>query len=299
MRLRKELQDAISQHLPVVALESTVIAHGLPQPVNLETACRLEATVRTHGAFPATIAVLDGEVRVGLTDQELEWLASGDGIGKLSIRDLPVAIARGLNGATTVAATIAIAERAGIHVLSTGGIGGVHRGRAFDISADLPSLARTSMVVVCSGPKSMLNIEATREWLETYGVTVIGYGSMEFPSFFSPRSACLADIRCDSVAEIARIREARRRIDLEGAILVTVPVPGESEIDGQALESYLSEALVAADQQGITGSRLTPFILSRMNESSEGKTLNANIALLENNARVAAGIAVAIHELED
>lgn len=286
-----EVQSALAANQPIVALESTVIAHGLPRPQNLETALRLEETVKGAGAVPATIAVLAGELSVGLTEDQIRFVAEADNIKKISIRDLPIAIARKWNGATTVAATSWIAQRAGIRVFATGGIGGVHRGTLPDVSADLPTLAATPIVVVCSGAKIVLDLPATREWLETYGVTVVGYGCDEMPAFYSRSSGSPIDARCDSPEEVARLFRTQEALGIERALLVTVPVPEEFEVSAKSLESALNAALAQAERELISGRELTPFLLSRMAQASGGVTLRANIALLENNARVAAGIA--------
>jgi pseudouridylate synthase len=293
-KLSEEVEKALAENLAVVALESTVIAHGLPRPQNLETARRLEQIVRDCGAVPATIAVLKGVVYVGLSADQLEYIARSRDIHKLSRRDLPVVIAKGWDGATTVATTAWVAERAGLKVFATGGIGGVHRGTLPDVSADLPELARSRLVVVCSGAKIVLDLPATREWLETHGITVVGYGADAMPAFYSRRSELLVDVRADSPEEVAQLVAARRALKLEGATLVCVPVPEDAEIPGDSLREVLDEALGEAEKKGIIGRELTPFLLSRMAESSSGATLRANIALLENNVLVAAQIALAL-----
>lgn len=285
---------ALNAKTPIVALESTVTAHGLPRPQNLETAQRLEAIVREGGATPATVAILQGQLRVGLTSEEIHFIAENDNIKKISIRDLPIAVAQKWNGATTVASTSWIAGHAGIKVFATGGIGGVHRGSLPDISGDLPALATTSIVVVCSGAKIVLDLPATREWLETYGITVVGYQCDELPAFYSRTSGLPVDVRVNSPAEIAQIFRAQRELEIERALLVTVPVPEEFEIPATELERILDSALQEAEQQQIGGRELTPFLLSRMAKLSAGATLQTNIALLENNARVAATIAGAL-----
>jgi len=292
-----EVEAALAGGRAVVALESTVIAHGLPRPLNLDMAHRLEQLVRKCGAVPATIAVLDGKLIVGLDDAQIERIADeGREVHKLSRRDLSVAVARGWDGATTVATTMWIANRVGIAVFATGGIGGVHRGTLADVSADLPELARTPMTVVCSGAKSVLDLAASREWLETYGVTVVGYGCSEMPAFYTRRSGLPIDVRADSAHEVAMLARARNELGLEGAILVTVPVPIEVEVAGDVIESALDEALDEAERLKIGGRDVTPFLLARMSERTGGATLAANVALLENNARVAAEIARALME---
>jgi pseudouridine-5'-phosphate glycosidase len=286
-----QVASALATNRAVVALESTVIAHGLPRPQNLETAQRAEQIVSEQGATPATIAVLAGKLCAGLNQQQLEQVANRDDIHKLSTRDLAIAVARNWHGATTVAATMWIAHRAGIRVFATGGIGGVHRGSLPDVSADLPELARTPMIVVCSGAKIVLDLPATREWLETYGVTVVGYGCDELPAFYSRRSALPIDVRCDSPEEVTKLFRTQRELGIESALLVTVPVPAAAEVPPEILNRILGESLRDAEDSHITGRELTPFLLARMSERSEGATLRANIALLENNARVAAQIA--------
>ena len=294
LKISEEVGAALGAGRAVVALESTVISHGLPRPLNLETARRLEQLVREGGAVPATVAVLGGKVRVGLCDEELRRLAGGEGVRKVSVRDLAVAVARGWDGATTVASTAWAAHRAGIQVFATGGIGGVHRGPLPDVSADLPELARTPIAVVCSGAKSVLDLPATREWLETHGVTIVGYGTDEMPAFYERQSGLPADERADTPEEVAEVVRARDALGLSSAVLVTVPVPREFEVDAALMREALAEALREAEGRGVAGRELTPFLLSRMSRGSGGATLRANTALLDNNARVAASVAVAL-----
>ena len=279
---------------PVVALESTVIAHGLPRPVNLETARRLESIVRDVGAQPSTIAIVNGELCAGLTDEQLSSLANDIGVKKISKRDIPIAVARKWTGGTTVSATLWIANRAGIKVFATGGIGGVHRGSLPDVSADLPELARTPMITVCSGAKIVLDLPATREWLETYGVTVIGYQCDELPAFYSRTSGLPVDVRAESPQEVAEIFRTQQELKIVSALLVCVPVPEEFEVPAEKLKTVLDDALAEAERNNIAGRELTPFLLNQMAQRSEGATLRANVALLENNARVAAEIAKAL-----
>src|SRR5215213_1117436 len=290
-QVSEEVRAALEGGRAVVALESTVISHGLPRPQNLETARRLEQAVRERGAVPATVAVIKGRLCVGLDEGQLERLAEGVGVRKVSRRDLAAAVARGEDGATTVAGTLWIASRAGLKVFATGGIGGVHRGPLPDVSADLPELARTPMTVVCSGAKSVLDLPATREWLETNGVCLVGYNCEELPAFYTRRSGLPVDVRCDTPREVARIARARDALGLEGALVVAVPVPEEFEVDADVMEESLSEALSEAERRNVTGRELTPFLLSHLAAHTSGATLRANIALLENNARVAAEIA--------
>lgn len=294
LRISLEVEEALERGRAVVALESTVIAHGLPRPLNLEAALGLEQVVRDEGAVPATIAILGGVLAVGLSSGEIRHVAESEDVKKISRRDLALAVAEKWDGATTVAATMWIAHRAGLRVFATGGIGGVHRGSLPDISADLPELAQTPMLVVCSGAKIVLDLPATREWLETYGVTLLGYGVEEMPAFYSRTSGLRVDARVDSPEQVARIATAQRSLRTEGAILVTVPVPPEAEVPAAALEEALRAALEEAERRGVAGRELTPFLLTGMSEQSDGATLRANLALLENNARVAAQIARAL-----
>ena len=291
LHISPEVESALAAHRPIVALESTVIAHGLPQPQNLETAQRLEEIVRSAGATPATVALIGGSLCVGLDPDQIKLLAAGADIKKISTRDLAIATAGGWNGATTVASTMWIAHRAGIKVFATGGIGGVHRGSLPDVSADLPELARTPMIVVCSGAKIVLDLPATREWLETHSIPVVGYGCDEMPAFYSRSSGLPVDVRCDSPDEVAKIFRTHVELRSQTAVLVTVPVPPEEEVESSLLQKVLEDSLAAAERESISGRELTPFLLARMSEHSRGATLRANIALLENNARVAAQIA--------
>jgi pseudouridine-5'-phosphate glycosidase len=296
LTLDPEVESALSTNKPIVALESTVIAHGLPRPTNLEVARRLEQIVRDAGAVPATIAIRDGKLRAGLNDAEIRLLAEDGEIKKVSIRDLPIAIAQRWNGATTVATTCWIAQRAGIRVFATGGIGGVHHGSLPDISADLPALAATPIIVVCSGAKIVLDLAATREWLETHGITVVGYRCDEMPAFYSQRSGLPVDVSVNDPSEVVNLFHAQEELKLNRALLVTVPVPADFAVPADELKQTLAAALQQAEEQSVSGRELTPFLLSRMAEGSAGVTLKANIALLENNARVAAEIANAFVE---
>lgn len=291
LTFNKEVREALDNGGPVVALESTVIAHGLPYPQNVETALKLEQIVRKNGAVPATIAVFDGEFHAGLNQEQIEFLATEKNIRKISRRDLPVAAARKLNCATTVATTSFIAHAAGIKVFATGGIGGVHRGDGWDVSADLPELAGTPIVIVCSGAKIVLDLPATREWLETHGITVLGWQCGEMPAFYSRKSGLEVDETVETAGEAAEIAVSRDRLGLKSAVLVTVPVPPEFEIAHDELENILARSLRLAGEMKVTGKEITPFLLSEMSKESGGRTLAANIALLENNARVAAEIA--------
>lgn len=286
-----EVFEALDEGRAVVALESTVISHGLPHPENLETAGRMIEAVRENGAVPAVIAMLEGRIRVGLKNSELPLLNDPE-IRKLSVRDLPVAAAKKLDGATTVATTSLAARAAGIQVFATGGIGGVHRGFSADVSADLPVLASTPVTVVCSGAKAVLDLPATREWLETNGVTILGFGCSELPAFYSKGSGLAVDERVNSLKEAAGIIAARNRLGLQKAVIVAVPVPSQDAIDEDTIESWIGEALRDSEKAGINGKDVTPFLLSRLSELSEGRTKAANISLLINNASVAARLAV-------
>lgn len=283
---------------PLVALESTVLTHGLPYPQNLELARSMEATIRSHGAEPRTIAILDGELRAGLNDASLSDLCTRQNLRKVSRRDLPLMVARKLTGGTTVATTMWIAQRFGIEVFATGGIGGVHRGDRTDVSADLQELAQTPVIVVCAGAKAILDLPATLEYLETHGVTVIGYGTDELPAFYSRNSGLPVDIRCDTPEEVAAIWRAKRQLGLPGGLLVTVPVAVEDEVPASEIEPVIEQAVAEAAEQGLRSAAVTPFLLSRIAQLTGEDSLRANLALLNNNAAVAAQIAVALQEFE-
>jgi pseudouridine-5'-phosphate glycosidase len=295
--LTPEVVEALQTRRPIVALESTVITHGLPWPQNLELARRMEATVREGGACPATIAVLKGEVKVGLTDAELEYLAQAKSVMKVSRRDYPVAIARRRDGATTVAGTLIAAHWAGIRVFATGGIGGVHRRQAdtdLDISADLPELARTPVVVVCAGAKAILDLPATLEWLETHGVPVVGYGTDEFPAFYSRDSGLRLEARADTPEQAAGIARAMWDLNFTSSLLICVPVPEAASRPRADMERAINQALQEASAAGVRGKDVTPYLLSRIAALTQGESLAANLALLENNAKVAAKVASAL-----
>jgi len=279
---------------PVVALESTVIAHGLPYPHNVRTALRLEEIISGAGALPATIGVLNGVLMVGLSPEEVEHIARAPAVRKVSRRDLPIVVARREDGATTVATTAWIAHQAGVRVFATGGIGGVHRGHPYDVSADLPELAGTPVIVVCAGAKAILDLPLTLEWLETHGVTVVGYGTDRFPAFYNRDSSLPVDVRADSPEEVAALYRAQRELGLPAGLLVTVPVPAEYELPIDQAEAAIAQALGEADAERVKGKALTPFLLDRISEITGEASLRANLALLENNARIAAGIALAL-----
>ncbi len=294
--IRPDVQAALDSGRAVVALESTVIAHGLPYPRNLEVAREMEAIVRAGGAQPATIGVVGGRPTIGLDDATIERFATAEGVLKLARRDLAVAIATGRDGATTVAGTMALARAAGIEVFATGGIGGVHRGArdSWDISGDLTELSRTPVLVVCAGAKSILDLPATLEMLETLAVPVVGYRTDEFPAFYSTSSGLRVTARADSPAEAAAIWRAHRRFGGGSGMLLVVPPPAESALPPEEIETALTQALAEADRRRIHGAEVTPFLLSALKDRTGGRSLEANVALLRNNARVAAEVAVAL-----
>ncbi|MDF3130192.1 pseudouridine-5'-phosphate glycosidase [Kiritimatiellaeota bacterium B1221] len=281
-----------------VALESTVITHGLPRPVNLEIAQEMQEAVRQGGAEPLMMAILAGEIQVGLSEAQLEDLAARENVRKCSLRDLPIVAQTGEYGGTTVSATLYLALRAGIPVFATGGIGGVHRGEAMDISADLPALAQFPGTVVCAGAKSILDLPRTRERLETDGVTVLGWQCDAFPAFYSRESGMEVDQRVESAAEVASMMQERDRLGLRQSILVAVPCPEKSALPREEMEEAIAAAEREAVSQGIMGKALTPFLLNRLAEATQGRSLAANRALLCNNARVAADIANAFYEID-
>jgi pseudouridine-5'-phosphate glycosidase len=292
LHISQEVRSTIEAGKPVVALESTVIAHGLPYPSNVEVALEVEAIIREEGVTPATVAVLGGMIHVGLSPEEIEHLAKADGILKIGTRDIPAAIASGKDGATTVSATAFIAAKAGIRVFVTGGIGGVHRGaeRTRDISSDLWELANTGVIVVCAGAKAILDLPATLEWLETHQVPVLGYQTGEFPGFYT-RHTGLAVERVDTPEEIARRFRISRELGMRGGMLVAVPIPEEYDLD---LSREIEQAVSEAERAGIKGQELTPWLLSRLNELTGGRSVAANTALLKSNALAGAQIARAV-----
>jgi pseudouridine-5'-phosphate glycosidase len=294
LRMASPVSAGLAADGPVVALESALITHGFAPPANLGIARQMEAVVRQGGALPATIAVLEGQVRVGLSAEELVRLASDRSARKVSLRDLPLVLAQGASGGTTVAATIHLARRAGIRVFATGGIGGVHRGHPEDISADLPALACNPIIVVCAGAKAILDLPRTLEYLETHGVPVVGYGTDEFPAFYSRRSGLKLDARVEGPEEIVQIARARRELDLTPALLVCAPVPEADELPAAEAEAAIAQAVAEAETRGVSGKALTPFLLARLVELTGGRARQANEALLLNNARVAARIACAL-----
>jgi pseudouridylate synthase len=296
LRLSTEVRQAIAARRPVVALESTVIAHGVPRPRNLTLARELEAEVRAVGAVPATVAVVGGAPIVGASLDELERIATDPGVLKLSTRDLPLAIAAGKDGATTVAATMALASRAGISVFATGGIGGVHRGMPFDVSSDLTELGRTRMLVVSAGAKAILDLAATREALETAGVLVLGWRTSELPAFYSPSSGLAVDQRVETFAELGRIWRVQVGLGLQSALLLCVPPPESAALEAAEVATAVDHALSQAERGGIHGKQVTPYLLRAVSEATGGRSLEANLALLRQNARIAAQAAAALSE---
>jgi pseudouridine-5'-phosphate glycosidase len=286
--------EALAAHRPVVALESTVLAHGLPRPRNLQVGIAMEDAVSAGGAVPATVGVVAGVPWVGMERQHVERLATADGVLKLSTRDLAVPVARGTDGATTVAATMWLAVRAGVRIFATGGIGGVHRGEDRDVSADITELGRTPMLVVCAGAKSILDLPATREALETAGVLVVGYGTDELPAFYAARSGIPVDVRVDDAEQAAALWRAHRDFGLPGAMLLCVPPPAEQALPAEEVDAAIAGALDRARREGVRGKEVTPFLLRAVADATGGRSLEANVALLLNNARVAAAVAAAV-----
>lgn len=294
LEIHHEVQEALTNNKPVVALESTIISHGMPYPKNVETALAVEEVVRANGAVPATIAIFNGKCYVGLTNEQLEYFGKAKGVWKVSLRDMPYVISQNLYGATTVAATMRIADMAGIKIFVTGGIGGVHRGAetSMDISADLTEMAQTSVAVVSAGVKSILDIGLTLEYLETKGIPVITYGQDEFPSFYSRKSGFRSPLRLDSIKEIAALLDTKWKLGLTGSVLIANPVPAEQEIATDEMEIHILQALNAAKEKNISGKNVTPFILQYIAEHTKGESLEANIALIKHNAKVGAEVAV-------
>jgi|TARA_B110000438_G_C15752744_1_gene623735 pseudouridine-5'-phosphate glycosidase len=292
--IHPDVENALKNNLPIVALESTIISHGMPYPKNIETALMVEETVRSNNAVPATIAIIKGRLKIGLTKEEIEFLATNDEIKKISRRDLAIAISQKLSGSTTVASTMIIANLAKIAVFATGGIGGVHRGAetSLDISADLDELSRTNVCVVCAGVKSILDIGLTLEYLETKGVPVIGYKTSEMPAFYSTKSGFNVDYRIDAAADIADILKTKWDLSINGGVLVTNPIPVAAELESSVMNDAINQAIIEADNEKITGKKITPYLLSKVNEITKGKSLDANIKLIKNNADLAAKIAV-------
>ena len=295
-----EVQQALADGKPVVALESTIISHGMPYPKNVETAMLVEKTIRENGAVPATIAIIGGRLKAGLSHEEIEYLGkSGRKVAKVSRRDLAAIVARGADGATTVTTTMIIAHMAGIKVFATGGIGGVHRGaqETFDISADLEELANTSVMVICAGAKSILDLGLTLEYLETHGVTVIGYGTSELPAFYTRSSGFGVDYRVDTPAQLAAMFKAQQELGMKGGMLVTNPIPEQYSMDADVINKAIDEAVEEAKEQGIHGKATTPFLLAKIKDITGGDSLAANIQLVYNNAKLAADTACELAKL--
>ena len=292
--IHPDVEKAIKNKEPVVALESTIISHGMPYPKNVETALMVEDTVRSNKAVPATIAIINGRLKVGLTNEEIEFLATNEEVKKVSRRDLPITVAQKLSGSTTVASTMIIASLAKIAVFATGGIGGVHRGaeNTLDISADLEELANTNVCVVCAGAKAILDIGLTLEYLETKGVPVIGYKTSELPAFYSSESGFDVDYKIDSALEIAEILKTKWSLSIDGGVLVTNPIPVAFELESSIMNEAINEAIIDANNENISGKEITPYLLSKVNELTEGKSLDANIKLIQNNANLASKIAL-------
>ena len=292
--IHPDVENAIKNNEPVVALESTIISHGMPYPKNVETALMVEETVRSNKAVPATIAIINGKLKVGLTNDEIEYLATNEEVKKVSRRDLPITVAQKLSGSTTVASTMIIASLAKIAIFATGGIGGVHRGaeNTMDISADLEELANTNVCVVCAGAKAILDLGLTLEYLETKGVPVIGYKTSELPAFYSSESGFDVDYKIDSAQEIAEILKTKWNLSLDGGVLVTNPIPVAFELETGVMNDAINQAIIEADNNKISGKKITPYLLSKVNEITQGKSLEANIKLIQNNADLAAKIAL-------
>ncbi|AUN15848.1 indigoidine synthase A family protein [[Clostridium] sordellii] len=300
LHIHPEVKKALSEGQPVVALESTIISHGMPYPKNVEMAKNVSKIIRDNGAIPATIAIIDGILKVGLTSEEIEFLGTSKNVLKASRRDLPFIISKKLNGATTVATTMILANLAGVKVFATGGIGGVHRGaqETFDISADLQELANTNVAVVCAGAKSILDIGLTLEYLETNGVPVVGFGTEDFPAFYTRKSGFGVDYKVDSSMEVASALKAKWDLDLKGGMVIGNPIPENFEMDYDTINNAIETALKEADENNITGKKVTPFLLDKVKTITAGKSLEANIELVYNNAKVAAQIAKDLSSLK-
>lgn len=294
LTIQPEVLDALNSGKPVVALESTIISHGMPFPKNVETAVAVEQTVKENGAVPATIAIFNGKCHVGLSSEELAYFGEAKNVWKVSLRDMPYVISQNLYGATTVAATMRIAAMAGIKIFVTGGTGGVHRGaeNSMDISADLTEMAQTSVAVVSAGVKSILDIGRTLEYLETLGIPVVTYGQDAFPSFYSSESGFGSPLRLNSAKEIAEMLQTKWKLGLNGSVLIANPVPTAEGINSAEMEAYIQQALKAADEQKIAGKEVTPFLLQYIADHTKGESLETNIALIKNNAKIGAQIAV-------
>ena len=301
LQVHPEVQTAVAAGQPVVALESTIISHGMPYPKNIEMAKNVSKIIRENGAIPATIAIIDGVLKVGLTEEEIEFLGTSKDVVKASRRDLPFIISKKLTGATTVATTMILANLAGVKVFATGGIGGVHRGAetTFDISADLQELANTDVAVICAGAKSILDIGLTLEYLETNGVPVIGFGTDEMPAFYTRRSGFGVDYRVDSSMEVAQALKAKWDLNLKGGMVIGNPIPEQFEMDYDTITNAIESALKEAEEKNIGGKNVTPFLLDKVKTITEGKSLDSNIELVYNNAKVAAQIAKDLSDISN
>lgn len=299
--ISQEVAEALAENKPVVALESTIISHGMPYPQNVETALKVEQVIRDNGAVPATIAIIGGKLKAGLTKAEIEHLGkTGSAVTKVSRRDLPIIVAKGMDGATTVATTMIIASLAGIKVFATGGVGGVHRGAetTMDISADLEELAMTPVMVICAGAKSILDLGLTLEYLETKGVPVIGYGTDELPAFYTRKSGFGVDYQLNTPKELAEAFSVKQAVGLKGGMLVTNPIPGEYSMDSEVINKAIDEAIAESKRQGIHGKDTTPFLLAKVKEITGGDSLDSNIQLVFNNARLAAQTAAELCKIK-
>ncbi|SHJ61045.1 pseudouridine-5'-phosphate glycosidase [Paramaledivibacter caminithermalis] len=300
LEMHPQVDKALKGNKPVVALESTIIAHGMPYPQNIETALRVEEIIRENGAVPATIGIINGKIKVGLSQEEIEHMAKSNEVIKVSRRDIPFVLAKGLDGATTVAGTMIAANLAGIKVFVTGGIGGVHRGASntFDISADLMELANTNVAVVCAGAKSILDIGLTLEYLETHGVPVVGFKTEEFPAFYTRKSGFKVDYKVDSAEELAAVVKAKWDLKLQGGLVIGNSIPEEYEMDYDIINKAIEDAIEEAENLGIKGKETTPFLLSKIKSITSGKSLESNIQLVYNNARVGAKLALELSKLD-
>ncbi|MGO5073624.1 pseudouridine-5'-phosphate glycosidase [Clostridium sporogenes] len=300
LEISKEVSEALKENRPIVALESTIISHGMPYPKNVETALNVEKIIRDKGAIPATIAILNGKLKVGLTKDEIEYLGKkGTDVVKTSRRDIPFILAKKLDGATTVASTIIVANLAGIKVFGTGGIGGVHRGaqESFDISADLQELSNTNVAVVCAGAKSILDIGLTLEYLETQGVPVVGFGTEELPAFYTRKSGFKVDYKVDTAKELAEALKAKWDLGLKGGMVIGNPIPEEYQMDYDTITKAINDAVKEAEEKGIKGKESTPFLLAKVKDITKGKSLEANIQLVYNNVAVASDLAIELSKL--
>ena len=302
IKISPEVSEALANNKPVVALESTIIAHGMPYPQNVETALQVEDIVRKNGATPATIAIIDGQLRAGLSKEEIDHIGKlGQKVVKVSRRDLPFIVSKKITGATTVASTMIIAAMAGIKIFATGGVGGVHRGAAssMDISADLQELARTNVAVVSAGAKSILDLKLTLEYLETHGIPVAGFGTDEFPAFYTRKSGLPVLYRVDTVIELAEMLHAKWQLGLDGGVLIANPIPDQAQVAFEYINEIIEQAVGIAEQKGIKGKAITPFLLAKIEELTKGESLKANIQLVFNNAKLGAELAVAFSEIDN